>query len=586
MRPVRLGVNLHLTSADTPMTTKRLVLALSLPLLLLPTDACKRKSRRHQVEESAPDYSAQVLPLISKGNTPGMRWPNWSDYSKWVTGFYEQNDNDVVWSDNGKPTQQAQALVRNFQHAAERGLIPDDYDAWRLPAMIDQLKKKDPEQTAKFDVMMTVDAMRFISDLHIGRVNPLHFSFGVNVNSKKYDLSQFVQQKLIDATDVDGALTEAEPQTRQYAQLKQALARYVGLLAQDHTQPVPAVTGKPIEAGQPFAGSQALAARLDLFGDLDNPPADLDPAKYDARLVDAVKHFQHRHGVAEDGKIGKDTIAAINMPLGVRINQLTDTLERWRWLSDEYQNPTILVNLPEYTLRAFSDNGQHEDFSMRVVVGQSVKEHRTPVITDHMKYLVFRPYWNVPPSIMKAEIAPHMRANGGYLASHNFEAVDKNGNTVSAGIDDVANARVIVREKPGPKNSLGLVKFLFPNQFNVYLHSTPATELFNRTKRDFSHGCVRLQEPEKLAAWVLRDKPEWTDDKIHAAMQSGTDNKTVNLSKPIPIVIFYATAYFAEDGDIHFFADTYNYDKMLEDALRHGPPYPQAPAVQKVQAEA
>lgn len=564
---------------------KRLTLALCLITLLLPTDGCKRR-RGHQTAENAPDYSAQVQAVAKAGHFNGLKWPNFSDYQKWVDSLYQQNDWDVVWSDNGKPTPQAEALLRNFQHASERGLIPDDYDAWRLPARMAALKKKDLQATAEFDVMMTVDAMRFISDLHIGRVNPLHFSFGVNVDSKKYDLADFVQHKLIDSTNVDDALNEAEPQTKQYAHLKEVLGRYVSLIPQDNTQPVPGVTGKSIEPGKPFLGSQQLAGRLALFGDLDSIPANVDAEHYDPQLVDAVKKFQHRHGIAEDGKIGKDTIAAINTPLGVRINQITDTLERWRWLSDEYQNPTILVNLPEYTLRAFSDNGQTEEFAMKVVVGQSVKEHRTPVITDHMKYLVFRPYWNVPPSIMKAEIAPHMRANPNYLASHNFEAVDSKGNPVSANADKVARAGVIIREKPGPKNSLGLVKFLFPNQFNVYLHSTPAPELFNRTKRDFSHGCVRLQEPEKLAVWLLRDQPKWNQESIHNAMENGQDNKTVLLSHPIPIVIFYATAYYAEDGDIHFFSDTYGYDKMLEDALRHGPPYPQTPVVPKVKAEA
>jgi murein L,D-transpeptidase YcbB/YkuD len=565
---------------------RRTALVLSLLLLaLLAANGCKRK-RRHQTVENAPDYSAQVQQIVPTGKLAALHWPNYSDYKQAVVTLYANNDNDVLWTDNGKPTQQALALIRNFQHASERGLIPDDYDAWRLPGlMAAALKSKDLDRIAKLDVMMTVDAMRFISDLHIGRVNPHHFSFGVNVDQKKYDLAQFVQEKLIDASDVDGALSEAEPQTPQYTAIRTALAHYVSLLPQDHTEPVPAVVGKSIEPGKPYPGSAQIAARLALFGDLDETPGTLSTTDYDPQLVEAVKHFQHRHGIDEDAKLGKDTIAALNVPLGVRINQLTDTLERWRWLSDEFQNATLMVNLPEFTLRAYSGDDHHEDFSMRVVVGQSVKEHRTPVITDHMKYLVFRPYWNVPVSIMKAEIAPHMRANSNYLATHNFETVDSKGNPVSANADKVAHGGVIVREKPGPKNSLGLVKFLFPNQFNVYLHSTPATELFNRTKRDFSHGCIRLQEPEKLAAWLLRDNNKWNDDSIHTAMESGPDNKTVLLSHPIPIVIFYATAYSAEDGDIHFFSDIYGYDKMLEDALRHGPPYPQTPVVEKVQAD-
>ena len=565
-------------------TLRRSLAALSFFALLVSVEGCKHRKRHQSGGESAPDFAPQLHQLADGKTLPQLRWPDFSDYKTALQTFYGNGDWDIVWSDNGKPTKQAYALVRNFQHASERGLIPDDYDAWRWDARMGMLKKKDPEQTAQFDVMMTVVAMRFISDLHIGRVNPSHFAFGVNVDAKKYDLAQFVQERLIDSTDVDDALNDAEPQSPEYRSTKAAIVRYVGLLPQDHTSPVPAVTGKSIEPGKAWSGSQALAGRLALFGDLDNVPDTVSATTYDPQLTAALKKFQHRHGIEEDGKIGKETANAINTPLGTRINQLTDTLERWRWLSDEYQNPAIMVNLPEYTLRAFSE-GHHEEFSMRVVVGQSVKEHRTPVITDHMKYLVFRPFWNVPPSIMKAEIAPHMRANSGYLSSHNFETVDNKGKPVSATAEQVAHANVIVREKPGPKNSLGLVKFLFPNTFNVYLHSTPATELFSRSKRDFSHGCVRVQEPEKLAAWVLRDNSKWNDESIHEAMENGQDNKTVLLSHPIPIVIFYATAYPGEDGDMHFFSDIYGYDKELEEALRHGPPYPKAPIVQKVEAD-
>lgn len=564
--------------------TRRLTLALSFAALLLATDGCKRRHRHTTVEIEEPDSTAQLQQVTQTSTMPALRWPDYSDYKNYLNTFYTSREWEPAWSVNGKPTRQANDMIRNFQHAADRGLIPEDYDAWKWPARIAVLKRKKAEDIAGFDAEMSVLTMRFVSDLHIGRVNPQRFSFGVNVDQKKYDLPQFLEDQLVNAEDVDEVLSSAEPQSPEYTATKAALARYVSLLPQDNTQPVPAVPSKSIAPGEAYAGSQEIAARLFLFGDLANVPATLDAAHYDPQLADAVKKFQHRHGIAEDGKIGKDTVTAINIPLGVRINQLMDALERWRWLSDEFQNAGIIVNLPEFTLRAYSDN-HHEDFAMRVVVGQSVPAHRTPVITDRMKYLVFRPYWNVPPSIMRSEIAPHMRANPNYLASHNFETVDSKGKPVTATAAQVARGAVIVREKPGPRNSLGLVKFLFPNVFNVYLHSTPATELFSRTKRDFSHGCVRLQEPEKLANWVLRDQPKWDADAIHNAMENGQDNKTVLLSKPLPIVIFYATAYPGEDGEIHFFSDIYNYDKMLEETLHHGPPYPKQPVVNKVEAE-
>jgi L,D-transpeptidase YcbB len=216
-----------------------------------------------------------------------------------------------------------------------------------------------------------------------------------------------------------------------------------------------------------------------------------------------------------------------------------------------------------------------------VVVGKVLGNHDTSVFAHMMRYLVFRPYWNVPVDIARNEIAPHMASNSGYLAQKNFEATDSKGNVLSGvTAKQVAQGQVLVREKPGPKNSLGLVKFLFPNQYDIYLHSTPAPELFERTRRDFSHGCVRVQKPEDLAVWVLANSGtagDWDPPHVHETMTSGPDNHQVNLKKPIPVVIFYVTALAAEDGHIHFFDDLYGYDQKLQQVLSKGPPYPIQP---------
>jgi len=211
-----------------------------------------------------------------------------------------------------------------------------------------------------------------------------------------------------------------------------------------------------------------------------------------------------------------------------------------------------------------------------------IGDHDTPVFAHMMRYLIFRPYWNVPQDIVAKELMPHIRASGvGYLASHNFEVTDSKGNVLTSfSAAQVAHGGVLVREKPGPKNSLGLVKFMFPNPYDIYLHSTPATELFNQTRRDFSHGCVRVQKPEDLAVWVLANSNtpgEWDADKVHKAMANGPDNYTVSLKTPIPIVIFYVTAIAAEDGHTHFFNDLYGYDQKLQQVLAKGPPYPVQP---------
>ena len=300
---------------------------------------------------------------------------------------------------------------------------------------------------------------------------------------------------------------------------------------------------------------------------------------YTADLSAAVKHYQARHALTDDGKLTPATIASLNVPLSARLTQLNDTLERWRWLPNDYVNAPLMVNLPEFVLRGFSGGTASDhalDFTMKVVVGKVVGEHQTPVFAHMMRYLIFRPFWNVPISIIKKELTGHIDKSGvGYLAAHNFETVDSKGQHVEPSASQVEHGGVIVREKPGPKNSLGLVKFMFPNEYDIYLHSTPQPELFSRSRRDFSHGCVRVQHPDQLAVWVLRNTPgDWDLDKVQDAMNNGQDNHTVSLKQPIPIVIFYATANVDDDGAVHFFDDIYGYDKQLEDVLSKGRPYP------------
>ncbi len=260
------------------------------------------------------------------------------------------------------------------------------------------------------------------------------------------------------------------------------------------------------------------------------------------------------------------------------MTQLQDSLERWRWLPDPYLNAPLIVNLPEFVLHGYTPDHK-PDFTMKVVVGKVIGEHETPVFAEMMKYLVFRPYWNVPVDIARKELAPHVATNEGYLASKNFEVTDSKGTLLTSyTAKQVAQGGVMVREKPGPKNSLGLVKFMFPNEYSIYLHSTPATQLFDQSRRDFSHGCVRVQKPDELAAWVLQQQGgDWDLAKVQAAMKSGPDNRTVSLKNPIPIVIFYVTGLVEDDGHVHFFDDIYGYDAAMQKVLAKGPPYPVKP---------
>jgi murein L,D-transpeptidase YcbB/YkuD len=278
-----------------------------------------------------------------------------------------------------------------------------------------------------------------------------------------------------------------------------------------------------------------------------------------------------------DGNLDRGTIRQLNTPLGVRVVQLNDSLERWRWLPPDYPRFPVMVNVPGFRLRVFSDD-HHVAMRMNVVVGQAVR-HQTPMFAKEMKYIVFRPYWNLPLDITRAETVPRLRRDPHYLTRKGFEVTDHSGQIAVSGavnantLAEIQSGKLLVRQKPGQSNALGLMKFIFPNEFDVYLHSTPSPQLFNQSRRDFSHGCIRVEKPAELADWLLRDQPEWTLEKIRAAMQSGPDNQQVNLSMPLPVVIMYLTAIVEEDGQVYFFNDIYGHDSALKAALAKGQPY-------------
>ena len=308
------------------------------------------------------------------------------------------------------------------------------------------------------------------------------------------------------------------------------------------------------------------------------------PRSYNANVAAAVKRYQERHGLQDDGRLGDSTIASLNVPMSVRVRELNDALERWRWLPDNYMQPRVLVNLPEFVLRAY-DPDHTLAFKMRTVIGEVKGNHDTPMFVRLMRYVVFRPYWNLPPSIIKKDLVPHVQKAGvGYLPKNDYQVYKGDGTVITNYTEhDLEHLRYGVRQMPGPKNSLGLVKFLFPNAYDVYMHSTPELMLFGLSRRDKSHGCVRLQHADQMALWVLHgdqkdpdDENGWDTDKIDVAMTGDLNNKTVGLRTPLPVVIGYFTAMADEDGTIHFFNDIYGYDKQLEVALAKGSPYERA----------
>lgn len=520
---------------------------------------------------------SDIQNLVNSGNLEGLRWPNFSDYRASLQKFYAPTGYAPAWVREAQPVPRALALIERFRNAATKGLDPEDYDSSRWEARTHELQGSSKGSAAKFDVALTVCTMRYVSDLRIGRINPRHFNFGLSVEGKKYDLAQFLHDRILTTSDVQSVLDEVEPPFAAYRRTEQALAHYVELARADDGQKLPIVT-KPIEPGQPYAGAPRLASFLRLVGDI---PADAtlpSGETYSGPLVDGVKRFQRRHGIDADGRLGPATIKQLNVPIQDRVRQLQLTLERWRWLPAEFSAPPIIVNIPDFRLRALDENNKVV-MDMRVVVGKAMRT-QTPVFSRDMTYVVLRPYWNVPPSILRGEIVPAIQRDRSYVARKNYEVTTQGGTVVTSGeISDEVLAqlragKLTVRQKPGPSNALGLIKLIFPNEHNVYLHSTPSSSVFSRSRRDFSHGCIRVEKPAELAAWVLRNNPGWTLEKIQQGMQAGKDDVTVNLVNRVPVFIVYGTALAYENGEVHFTDDIYGHDAKLAAALAKGYPYP------------
>jgi len=534
-------------------------------------------------QQLSPDAQASLRAIIQAGNIPDLRWPDFSDYEKHLQKFYDSYGYSLVWVRGMEPTAQARQVIAVLQDADQKGLSAEDYDGSRWGERLAKLKpaasQRSETDALRFDAALTVCVMRYISDLHIGKVNPKRFDFGFDVESKKLDLPEFLKTDVVDAPDVASVLAQVEPPYPGYQRTIQALHTYLQLQKQSDGEQLPA-SAKTIAPGDSYPGVPQLVRMLRLTRDL---PADAtlpaDQSVYQGPIVDAVKNFQLRLGRTPDGRITPQTLADLNVPLSFRVRQMQLTLERWRWLPEIYEKSPIVANIPEFRLRAYDENFKI-GLSMNVVVGKAY-DHSTPVFQNQMAYVVFRPYWSVPYSIARAEFFSRIARDPDYLSKKGFEVVNSRQEVVAAGtvtnevLDQLRAGKLFIRQNPGPKNSLGLVKFIFPNDYNIYMHDTPEQVFFSKSRRDFSHGCIRLERPADLAVWVLRNNPgDWDISRVRAAMNGTASNQQVNLAHPIPVLIVYATVIVTEDGTVHFYDDIYGHDATLEKTLQRGYPYP------------
>ena len=350
----------------------------------------------------------------------------------------------------------------------------------------------------------------------------------------------------------------------EYERTLRALEQYRRLAAVYGDVTLPE-TVQPVEPGDIYEGVPRLARVLHRLGDLAADMQQADENLYDGEMADAVKRFQRRHGLEPDGRIDAATLKQLNTPLSVRVHQLELALERWRRRPYDPTRPAIVLNVPEFRLRAI--RAHHLDLEMKIIVGET-PERKTPLLRSRLKTIIFYPYWNVPPSITRDELMSDIEKDSTFLPANHLEMVNLRGEVVDGPIsqDEIEQLRsghLRLRQTPGPKNTLGLVKFEFPNQYGIYMHATSAPWLFAKPRRDFSHGCIRVEQAEDLAEWALRDEPGWSRDRIKDAME-GPDPLAVKLHRTIQLVTIYVTAMVLDSGEVRFFDDIYGEDQAFD----------------------
>jgi L,D-transpeptidase YcbB len=478
--------------------------------------------------------------------------------------FYDRRQYAPAWIGDKGVRPDADELIAALADAPADGLDPERYRLADLRQRLAQAKSAPVSgDLAEIDLRLTDAFLRFAADLYNGAVNPDLIYSDCRYNLPETDLAAALESA-VTGGHVRQSLAELPPPHAGYKALKAALAQYRALAARGGWPAVP--EGPSLKPGDRGERVAAVRARLEASGEL-APNASPAEARdlFDAPLQAALVKFQDQHGLDPDGKIGKGTLAALNVPAGQRVRQIEINLDRWRWLPRDLGERYIMVNIGGFHLDVV-DGGQTV-LAMKIVGGKPTT--RTPMFTGRMIQIVLNPYWNVPASIARKEVLPKIAREPGYQASEGFEILH-----TKSGVE--------VRQRPGPKNALGKIKFLFPNRFNVYLHDTPARSLFSRTVRGFSHGCMRIEKPLELAEYLLKDSPLWTPEKITETIDSGKET-WINIPKPLPVHIVYWTAWVDDAGTLQLRDDLYGRDKPLlqilgtEEAARdQSPAIPQA----------
>ncbi len=479
---------------------------------------------------------------------------DFSRVSEFVSQIYQSTQFQPLWFTANRSEKNLNDLLSVLNNAPNDALKPANYDVERLKQFI-ATPTLDSNTTASYDVALTVSLVRYLHDLRQGQVDPRDVQYPVHIAPKPpIDLAGLLKQHLSSQT-LSELVGQFEPKAKQYQQLKQILNRLQQLGNQSGTAEFK--PGKVLHPGDKHPQIAYLRQRLRAMGMIEG---DNDSKTYDNDLVAAVKKVQQQQGLKADGVIGSTTAALFNQSSREKVAQIELAMERARWIPDPTEGPMIVVNIPAFELWAFNSVDDPKPLNMKVIVGKA-PDKQTPVLWEEMKYLEFMPYWNIPSTIFKKEILPKAANNQGYLASQDIELV-KHQNSEEQGGGSYLRAR----QRPGKKNPLGRVKFVFPNTADVYLHDTPGHAAFNRPRRDLSHGCVRVSEPEQLAQFVLGDQQGWDKETIKQAM-SAPKTRHVSLKRAVPVLFYYATTFVDHENQLRFYPDVYGQDEQLKKAL-------------------
>lgn len=500
-----------------------------------------------QMEQQLPILATEDLCLAAIYNWTGV-------HPLWVTG--------------DGPTKQGKIILGYLKDSYRHGLDPNEYKVDRILELWDS---EDSDELALLETLLTYNLVRYVHDIGYGQLKPLASDPALFAEAGDISFNPLLAiEHILSAGDLDQFLAGLPPQHYHYTALKTALERYRSIAELGGWPSIP--QGPSLRPDDTDPRILLVRQRLRVTEDPAGTAFDTESTHYDTLLKQAVQAFQRRHGLLVDGIIGANTLAAMNIPAADRVNSIRLNMARWRWQDHDLGEQYVLVNIAAFNLKAFQ--GENIVLDMPVIVGK--EQHQTPVFSSKIKYIDFNPFWNIPTSIAQEEELPKLRKNSNYLVDRHvrlFSSWQSDAIELDSTVMDWHNvsrgqmAGYKLRQEPGPWNALGKIKFSFPNRYSVYMHGTPAQNLFNRTQRDFSHGCIRVSDPLALAIFVLENQPDgWPREKIEEIYKQEL-RKVVRLSSPLPVYITYLTTWVDKNGIVHFNRDIYLRDASLRNAL-------------------